>query len=312
MYAGPPAPHPRARPSRAAQYLAGGALILLISGAVIYAWDRKAAEIKPDIMVVLGMVPIDSVYTLDAALPGTEPSPLQLATQGNRFINDVVVDDGVRYFLLSEKESLSSQLYREEEDGTLVALTSSPDLKFDLAYDKSKKRFAYVAGAVLSEEEVLTETEWEVRVLELSTGIERSISRGVDPAFSGSWLYVRDESALWRVDVDSGSRARTMEAFSTYAVNPENGAVALYNPVTMAIDYFSVSADGTASYKSSNPQSSAVSAMAYIGKNLVVAGPANIGMTEFFVETVGAGDRVVFQSAYPLAKPHKIFALYEN
>lgn len=294
--------------------IALGAIILVLLVASIGIYFSKyhgffnALPKNAQVGLVLGIVPAGNSFMLeqDKTLVSVASPRPEMQVMGR------VGNGDTTYYLLGDPSTLTSNIYRDVE-GTLTQITDSPTLKFDLTFDSASGTFAYLSSVAASTTlEAFVTAPVHLSVFTEAVGERTLPGTGHMLALlsGGGHLLIGNEGAIELVDVETGTRVPllTLQDNSPFAVSEDGTVLALFNAVTNAIDYFSLSG-ASASYDRSERVAGVPRALVFAGKKLVMA--ASTGdRSKIQVSIVGGVSLEVLNPAVPSA-PQKLIITYE-
>lgn len=287
-------------------------LVLLITGFALYVFKYQgffnALPENAQVELSLGIVPAGNIFSLEqnkTLVSVASPLP------GMQVIDRV--DNGeTTFYLLGDPATLTSNIY-QDVDGTLMQVTDSPTLKFDLAFDSSSGTFAYLSTVA----ENTTLEAFVTAPVQLSLFTEAEGERtlpgsGHLPVFlpGGAHLLIGSEGMIERIDVGTGSRTQLLarNSDSPFAVSEDGTKLALFNTVTNAVDYFSLS-ETSVSYERSKKVVGVPRALVFAGKTLVMAASTE-DRAHVQVSVVG-GASLEVPNPTKLSVPQKLIITYE-
>lgn len=230
--------------------------------------DRTSA-----LAVSVGSIPASALFIID---PQTQSlMPLTLAIEGEELpVLDVLrTTEGMQYYVLAERsEAPRSNVYRMDADGVVTPVTTTPSVKYNLSHDPVTGMLAYQSFDADSIEALALGEPWDIVVLDPMTGTERVLGKGVRPTIirgGGSVMYQDGDSLSVRA-VGGGDPITVLTLPSNvYAVG--DAMLAIYNPVTQAVDEYGLVNGTSPSYKGSVDLNSAPDALGYAAGKLVAA-----------------------------------------
>lgn len=244
------------------------ALALIVVGYGAY-WFWNARNALPnDQMLVLASdgFPLAAAQTLlmrDGSL-----APITVEGQGTAVVVDAVITDDAGYYLVSDPGFTQANLYRQDRadpGAGLAQLTNSASIKFSLSYDDLSGTAAYVS--------VNSDGESRIVVWNPATNTEKDLGPGTNPILLPGGFFVLHElgESLVSVRVETGEihQILSLTAGMPFAVDRENLKIALYEPVTGALQEYSIAGMTGASYLSSIPVAVVPQELVYVSGTLV-------------------------------------------
>jgi hypothetical protein len=224
--------------------------------------------------VSVGSTPADPLFIFkDQSL---EPLTLDVGEgQQVPVIDQVHAGDGRNYVILLTGQltgQFESQIYEQSKKG-LVKLTDSPTVKFGLTRDAESGVLSYLATRPETYLQIASATAYDVNVF--SFGVEQKIAEGKRAMVleGGGAVLVESEGNLYAVPLAEGARRELMVGVADrpYAYDAESGSLALYNPLTSAIDFFDMAPGANPSYTRSIPVDTKPQLIAYLGGKMTAA-----------------------------------------
>lgn len=224
---------------------AGGLLILypLIAGSVL----GLPPETK--VLVSFGDTMQSPLYEVDVHADALVPHEVPGVAAGDVVMDAVETVDGI-YYLIGTRATGVMNLYRMDEAGALVPVTTTATMKSDLSYEPTTARLAYTEWAVPNAG-VLGEGYAGVKtvvVLALPANETTIIGEGYDALMlPGGSVLVQGTSTLDAVDTTSLERRTLLARDATQPMpilNPSTGELLVANDVSGLLDYFDVTRGG--------------------------------------------------------------------
>jgi hypothetical protein len=208
----------------------------------------------------------------------------------------------------------TSNIYSEKlatQNATPTQVTNTPTIKFQLSYDAPSHMLAFVSGTITNLQNLATNTNWNVSVLNTVTGVQKVIGKGTYPAVlpGGIMVIVNTQGSLSVINDVTGKEVKllSLAAHAPFAVSSDGKTLALYNPTTKNIDYFDISQILSASYTHSQPTPFVPTTMTYTNGTLLLAGRTVLGSQTLQLQFEGSPTALTeFTSPLPYNVPEKI------
>lgn len=290
-----------------------GVVLLAIIGAGVWFYQQQYAlsplnkalglSKEQHVSVALGVTHIATLFTVsgdgvleEILIPGSEPL----------VVLDRVVTDTDTYYLLLNQETFVSNLYREGDEG-LTQITTSDTFKFNLTHSTQTGAFAYSSGVVTSIEEIVRREAWDITLYSAS-GIEEPLGEGNQPRLDneGKSVFAITEGKLRRFFLSRQSfEILNMQPGASYTLSADDTMLALYNPVTRAIERYRFTSGAGVSYERSESVATPPTALTFVGDRLLAALVASEG-TPITLQFIGETASTSIENPYLPAVPRKL------
>ena len=261
-----------------------GAIAALATSLWWYQTDHARPELSSgtaitakDIALMIGQfsaAPI-SVLNKDSVF-----SPLTLQVSGKELyvIDKVFGKEGSQtYILIEQKDTPVSNIYKKSTTGDIHAVTSSDTVKFMLSTDISTGRFLYLATSTKTEKDLFKHQDNDITMYDPLTQKEQVLAQGKNPhLLNGGDAFIYEKNGKIRIHSishTSDTELLSLAHLGPYAINKEGTLLSIFNPITRAVDTYTIIGNSSLSYLSSKKVTTYPTIISYFkGKTYVLSG----------------------------------------
>lgn len=301
----------------------GSATLLLVLVLVGYYFIivRKPALQETPFALSVGTVPASRLYIENTQNKKLEPLTVSYNKEKLSVLDIVKTDDGSTYYILADTSPVPvGNIYKKDATGTITKITNTPTAKYNLLYNASRKEFVYLSLSYVDEKQFVSTRDWSLVTYSLTSGTEKVLTTGSQPVFSSdgkSLIYERNNNIeQLHLETNATSTLLALTLYPVFAVNPATHIIFGYNRKTHALDMYSITDSGSATYSKSVPIKESPTMLAFIGSDLyagTVAGDSTTGKKYLLTKNPEKGTLTgfVLPGIDGLAVPQRIYS-YEK